>query len=91
MEVFEISSLSLRLRSPFATILPDDFTLILGARQHGMGCSVVDRFRNTIRCNLIRRETADMVSYLSSLRNPQATLEEIQDPLFPRSMILLRR
>lgn len=91
VEVFEISRQSLRLRSALASFLPDSFTLILGARQYGIGCCVVGRVKNTVRCNLIRRETDSMVAYLSTLRDPRTTLLPINDPSFPRGIIVLNR
>lgn len=91
VEVFELSGQHLRLRSPLAGFLPDNFSLVLGARQYGIGCAVLSRVNNTVWCQLIRRESEPMVSFLAGLRDPKETLEELHDPLFPRARMATRR
>jgi hypothetical protein len=87
VDVIEISPTQLTVKCKFPSILPDDFTLILGGRQHGIGCSVVNRIGDRLHCNLIRHENGAIVSYLCSIRNPELTLEEITHPLFPVSLV----
>lgn len=85
VEVFEISRRHLRLRSPLTSFLPPNFTLVLGAAQYGIGCSVVKRSKNAVLCNLIRRESGAVVSYLTTRQDARETLLEINDPLFPKA------
>lgn len=79
-----ISSTDLVLQSSLARFLPPNFTLVLGARQYGMGCSVYRRRGDRIHCRLIRPENPAMIAYLSTVTRPAKTLSELAHPLFPR-------
>lgn len=85
VEVSEISRREVAVCSPLCLFLPDAFTLVLGLRQYGMGCSVVRRRADRILCRLIRPESTDLVAFLSKVEEPKATLRELKHPLFPRS------
>lgn len=84
VEVTEISRHFVKIHSKLAFFLPDNFTLILGTRQYGLGCSVLTRDGVILRCNLIRRETTAMVGFLSKVTDPRETVREIRHPLFPK-------
>lgn len=90
VDVVEISRTQLVLASNFSSLMPDNFTLVLGARQHGIGCAVYSRVDGRLNCNLLKPESADMVTYLAEIRNPAETLEEIRHPLFPKSLMVKR-
>ena len=90
VEVNEISRTQLVLTSNFSSLMPDNFTLILGARQYGIGCAVYSRVESKLNCNLLKPESTEMVAYLAGLRDPNSTIEEIRHPLFPRSLMVKR-
>ncbi len=85
VDVREISREELVIDSALCGFLPNSFTLILGAGQIGLGCTVYRRGTDRLHCRLIRRESKAMVAFLSSLSRPEATLSEIGHWLFPRS------
>ena len=85
VEVCEISPTEIAVRSPLAPLLPDDFTLVIGARQYGFGCAVYARKDKTVRCRLIRQEKNDIIDFLATVPSPADTLSTLRNPLFPKS------
>lgn len=84
VDVRMISTSELIIQTPLCTFLPSSFTLVIGARQHGMGCTVYKRRSDRLHCQLIRRESRAMVAFLSTVTKPEKTLGELLHPLFPR-------
>lgn len=87
VDVIEISRTQIVLNSNFSSLIPENFTLFLGSRQHGMGCAVYSRVDGQLNCNLLRPESSEMVSYLAAIRQPSQTLDDIHHPLFSRSLM----
>lgn len=83
IDVTEISRTEIVIQGPLCIFLPNSFTLVLGARQYGMGCVVAQRFKDRLVCKLIRRESSTMVAFLSTLLHPVDTLSILRHPLFP--------
>lgn len=81
--VREICGTEIVIQSPLCNFLPEAFTLVLGARQYGMGCIVHRRYQDRLVCRLIRREPAAIVAFLSTLAKPEQTLSLLLSPLFP--------
>ena len=88
VEVIEISQEELLINSPLSVFMPEAFTLVLGARQHGIGCMVAHRRGSRLHCKLIRRETRNMVVFLSTIMDPSATLKHLSHPLFPKGRVM---
>lgn len=84
VDIRVISTRELIIQTPLCTFLPASFTLVIGARQHGMGCTVYKRRSDRVHCQLIRRESLAMVAFLSTVSKPEKTLGELVHPLFPR-------
>jgi hypothetical protein len=88
IDVIEISRTQIVVTSDFTSLVPDNFTLVLGERQHGIGCAVYSRVDRQLNCNLIRTESAGMINYLADVRTPEETLGEINHPLFSPSLMM---
>lgn len=90
VEVVEISRHQLIVRGNLSTLLPNYFTLVIGARQHGIGCIVIGRKDTQCTCHIICPQTHAMVEFLANVRDPSETTEEIAHPLFPPSRIQIK-
>lgn len=90
VDVVEISRHQLTVRGNLTSFLPDDFTLVIGARQHGIGCTIINRKDKDCICHIICPQSHAMVEFLAQVRDPRMTTGEIDNRLFPPSRIQLK-
>lgn len=85
--VTEISRTQIVITTEFSFLLPECFSVVLGARQHSIGCAIIARFGDRLICNILQPESSELVKYLTQVRSPRRTLEQIDHPLFPKPLI----
>lgn len=90
VDVVEISRHQLIVRGNLTSFLPDDFTLVIGARQHGIGCTIIGRKDKDCTCHIICPQSHAMVEFLAQVRDPRITTQEIDNKLFPPGRIQLK-
>lgn len=90
IEVVEISRHQLTVRGNLTSFLPDNFTLVIGARQHGIGCAIINRKDKDCICHIICPQSHAMVEFLAQVRDPRITTQEIENRLFPPGRIQLK-
>ncbi len=78
----DISQHGICLSSAHAEDVPLHFYLYIGHYQHSISCAVVARQDQILRCEFLRRETMEMIEFLTSVSDPKMTLSEIRHPLF---------
>lgn len=78
----DISEVGVKLQTEFAKEIPKHFYLFVGKYQHGIGCIVVGREMEVLRCEFIKEERTKIVEHLAGVTNPNSTLGLIKHPLF---------
>lgn len=82
VEACDISELGIRFTSENAEDIPLHFYLYIGQYQHSVGCAVVAREDNVLRCEFLVEESSAMIEFLASVADPASTLAEIRHPVF---------
>jgi hypothetical protein len=80
--VLDISQHGVCLSSLHADELPAHFYLYVGHYQHSIGCAIVKRQDEIVRCEFLKTEQQEMIEFLASVTDPRLTLSQIQHPLF---------
>lgn len=78
----DISEGGVRLETEHAADIPKHFYLYVGQYQLGIGCVVVWRGQEQLRCEFIKEEMSHYIDFLATIDDPEATLVELQHPLF---------
>lgn len=78
----DISEGGIRLKTDNQAEIPKHFYLYIGQYQLGIGCAVVWRGDQQLRCEFIRDEQTRFVDFLAEVSDPGSTLVEIHHPLF---------
>ncbi|MBB4064156.1 PilZ domain-containing protein [Gellertiella hungarica] len=78
----DISEVGVRLHTEFVKDIPKHFYLFVGKYQHGIGCIVVGREKDILRCEFIKEEQTKLVDFLARVSNPNQTLGLLKHPLF---------
>ncbi len=78
----DISEVGVRLFTEQAKDIPKHFYLFVGKHQLGMGCIVVGREKDILRCEFIKEQPTKIVDHLAGVTNPNSTLGLIKHPLF---------
>ncbi len=78
----DISEVGIRLYSEQTKDIPKHFYIFIGKYQHGVGCIVVGREKDILRCEFIKEEQTKIVDFLAKVTNPNQTLGLLKHPLF---------
>lgn len=85
-DVTEISRTQMVITTEFSFLLPECFSVVLGARQYGIGCAIIARTGDRLTCNILQPESSELVKYLAEVKSPRRTLDQIDHPLFPKAL-----
>lgn len=78
----DISEVGIRLYTEQAKEIPKHFYLFVGKHQLGIGCIVIGREKDVLRCEFIKEAPTKIVDHLAGVSNPNSTLGLIKHPLF---------
>nr|WP_316652413.1 PilZ domain-containing protein [uncultured Gellertiella sp.] len=78
----DISEVGVRLYTEQEKDIPRHFYFFVGKHQHGIGCTVIAREKNILRCEFMTEQDQRMVDYLAGVTNPSATLGMLTNPVF---------
>ena len=84
----DISEVGIRIHTTYTKEIPRHFYFFVGKYQHGIGCIVVGRDKDILRCEFIKEESTKLVDFLAQVKNPNSTLGELKTALLKPSNLL---
>lgn len=78
----DISEVGIRLYTEQGKDIPKHFYIFVGKYQLGVGCIVIGREKDILRCEFIKEQPTKIVDHLAAVTNPNQTLGLIKHPLF---------
>lgn len=82
VQAIDISEGGVKIFTQFQKDIPRHFYFYVGKYQHGIGCAVVGRGTDLLRCEFLNEQKPELVDFLAKVTNAHQTLGELKHKLF---------
>ncbi len=82
VQAIDISEGGVKIFTQFQKDIPRHFYFYIGKYQHGIGCAVVGRGTDILRCEFLNEQKPEVIDFLAKVTNPHQTLGELKHKLF---------